>query len=219
MKKAIFMVAVLCIISSCSTFRETHYFKDNLQPVPNYYKVNVRGSTLFSSSRYVSGYYDRGAVQAYFGEIPQPKNGLFPVSNKENIRDCKEKDTINKTPKELVLLLSTNSDAIANSIGNLVKSKTVINSMALIANKDKIEELDEVKAEVSLIDTEIELLVAKADTYLNIDTESADFDENLAKERLKQFIHSELFGETTEPLPDKFSKIYALYLKNYTKNP
>ena len=32
--------------------------------------------------------------------------------------------------KELVLLLSTNSDAIANGIGNLAKSKTVINSLS-----------------------------------------------------------------------------------------
>lgn len=214
MKKVI--VGGICLLFlSCSTFRETHYFKDTLKPIPNYYKVQVRGSTLFSSSRYVSGYYDRGAVQAYFGEIQQPKNGLFPFPEKQD--DKKSNDAIKKNPKELVLLLSTNSDAIANSIGNLVKSKTVINSMALIANKDKIEKLDEVEADVSLIDTEIELLIAKADAYLNIDIESKNFDKDLAKKRLMQFIHSELFGKTTEPLPDEFSKIYALYLNNYNK--
>lgn len=195
------------IFASCSTFKETHYFKDDLKPTANYYKVDIKGYTFFSSSRYVSGYYDKGAVQAYFGELSQPKNGLFPASTNENNKNDSRKN------EELVLLLSTNSDAIANSIGNLVKSKSVINSLSLITNKDKIEQSFAVDSEISLLDTEIDLFITKADTYLDIDTETMDQDQ--AKKRLLQFIKSELFHDADAvPLPDKFSDLYDWYLKN-----
>lgn len=157
MKTTIFKVLiVMLLVTSCSTFRETHLFKDTLQPVANYYKVEVKGYSFLSSSRYVSGYFDRTAIQEYFGEIGQPDKARFvPVSN-----------SLNDQNKELVLLLSSNSDAIANGISNLVKNKTTINSIALMANKDKIEEAAIVKSNIDAVNNDIKLYKMRIDANL-----------------------------------------------------
>ena len=206
MKKITFVLLTSLLISACSSFEEVHYFKDSLKPTANYYKVEVQGYALLSSSRYVSGYYDRGAVQAYFGEISQPEKGKFvPLAS----------DNANKTgSKELVLLLSTNSDAIASSIGNLAKSKTVVNSLSLIANKDKLEEASTIASNMSILDTDIRLLIAFADTYLDIDTVSNSFNEVTSKEQLRQFLKLELLGLSVESSPNLFSELQTWYLLN-----
>lgn len=208
--KYLISIGLAILLFSCSTFRETHYFKDNLTPTANYYKVNVRGSSFMSSSRYVSGYYDRGAVQAYFGELKQPPKGKFPlaVESQGEVSSTQSEDSKNK---ELVLLLSTNSDAIANGISNLVKSKTVVNSLALLANKDKLERSSQLNIEINEAKTDIELFIAKVDAYLQIDT-STTLDEEKAKESLKQLIKSELAEKTDSNLPDSFGELRELYL-------
>ncbi len=204
MKHTIFILLGSFLLASCSVFRETHYFKDSLLPTANYYKVEIKGSTFMSSSRYVSGYYDRGAVETYFGEMKQPAKGRFvPITHN---------DSIDQVPKELVLLLSTNSDAIASGIGNLVKSKSVINSLSLITNKDKLQEALVVNAKLSDLNTDIELLISTTDAYLDINTLSDSFDKKLALDQLRQFVKMELLELSEEDKPDKFKELYEWYL-------
>jgi hypothetical protein len=78
MKKKQLLFAVLspCIIS-CSTFRETHYFKDSLEPVANYYRVDVSGYSLFFQFEVCFRYYDRIAIQEYFGEISAARQRAY----------------------------------------------------------------------------------------------------------------------------------------------
>lgn len=206
MNKFAIIIFTSFLFLSCSSFSEVHYFKDRLKPTSNYYKVEIKGHTMLSSSRYVSGYYDRGAVQAYFGELSQPAKGKF-IPLEEN-------DERRTGQKELVLLLSTNSDAIASSIGNLVKSKSVVNSLTLIVNKDKIAEANAVKSQLNKLNTDIDLLIAKADTYLDIDINSTSFAGVQVKERLKQFLKMELFELFNDAEPDSFNELYDWYLKN-----
>ena len=207
--KKVLIIFISLLAFSCSTFREVHYFKDNLAPTANYYKVNVKGSTLFSSSRYVSGYYDRGAVQTYFGEIKQPQKGKFPLVPIVD-GQATTSQTENNKNKELVLLLSTNSDAIANGISNLVKSKTVVNSLSLLANKDKLDRSNQLKIELAEVETDIELFIAKVDAYLEIDT-SGTLNDARIKESLIQFIKSELDGMTESSLPNTFDELSEVY--------
>ncbi len=209
--KKLLSLLIFSLTISCSTFRETHYFKDNLTPTPNYYKVEVRGSTLMSSSRYVSGYYDKGAVQTYFGEINQPSKGQFPMPVTKNCDSCKQKNGLKN--KELVLLLSTNSDAIANSIGNLVKSKTVVNSLSLIANKDKLKEASAIQNDLSTTNTKIDLLIAKIDAYINIDTNNVNNVDQI-KSPLLQYVKSELSSVSETSLPNTFKELQQFYLSN-----
>jgi hypothetical protein len=168
-------------LSSCTTFRETHYFKDSLEPIANYYKVDINGYSFWSSSRYVSGYYDRNAIQEYFGEIEQPAKARFvPVGTNSTI----------DPNKELVLLLSSNSDAIANGFSNLVKNKTTINSIALLANKQKIDDAAKIKSNLSSIENKITLF--KMRTAANLLTDATDLSDAQIKQRYLQFVKSEL---------------------------
>ncbi|WP_299554500.1 hypothetical protein [Seonamhaeicola sp.] len=206
MKKTAFVLLTSLLIASCSSFHEVHYFKDSLKPTANYYKVEVQGYALLSSSRYVSGYYDRGAVQAYFGEITQPAKGTFVPLLADDPKKTGH--------KELVLLLSTNSDAISTSIGNLAKSRTVINSLSLIANKDKLEEAKTVASELSGLETDIQLFISEADTYLDMDTTSDTFNEQTSKAQLQQFLKLELLGLSKDVSPKTFAELQTWYLQN-----
>jgi hypothetical protein len=203
MKKNLLPFAVLSLfITSCSTFRETHYFKDSLEPIANYYRVDVSGYSLFSSSRYVSGYYDRVAIQEYFGEISQPDKGrIMPVAASGA---CDQN-------KELVLLLSSNSDAIANGFSNLVKNKNTINSIALIANKPKIDASAAVVADRSILENRISLYLMRIDANLPKDVTSLS--DAAIKKRYLQLVKAELAemypGETT---PDNLDALYKWLL-------
>ena len=187
---------------SCSSIRETHYFKDSLEPVANYYKVDIRAYSRMSSSRFVSGYYDRRAIQEYFSEIVQPSNARFA--------EVTPTGTVSTQDRELVLLLSTNSDAIAAGFSNLVKNKTNINSIALLANKDKIEEAAKVKYETGVVDNEIELFKMRVDAGLPKTDGLSDVE---IKKRYLQFVKSELArlypGEVT---PDDLDELYKWLL-------
>ena len=214
MHKILNTVLLVIFLSSCSTFRETHYFKDDLKPTANYYRVEVKGSTLMSSSRYVSGYYDRGAVQLYFGEINQPPKGKFPVPSTNGESSKSSDPSSDRKEKELVLLLSTNSDAIASSISNLVKSKTVINSLTMLTNKDKLERSNQLEVEISETETDIELFIAKVDAYLDVDTSSGLNDKEV-KDRLKQLILMHLPNGSRDKSPNTFSDLYEIFNLNF----
>lgn len=189
------------LLVCCSTFKETHLFKDTLEPTANYYKVEVKGYSFLSSSRYVSGYYDRSAIQEYFGEINQPEKARFvPVNSTEA-----------STNKELVLLLSSNSDAIANGFSNLVKNKNTINSIALLANKDKIERASIVTSDLSILDNKIKIFKMRVDANLPDSTDQLTDKE--IKDKYLQFVKNELAqiypGVET---PNKLDDIYKWLL-------
>lgn len=185
-------------LSSCSTFKETHYFKDTLAPVANYYKVQISGYSLLSSSRYISGYYDRMAIQEYFGEIGQPDKARFVPISVEGSTDQN---------KELVLLLSSNSDAIANSISNLVKNKATLNSVALLSNKDKIANAFTIQSERLAVENKITLFKMRIGASLPGDVTGLS-DEEL-KQKYLQVVKNELLqlypGIST---PNSFTEIY-----------
>lgn len=174
-KNLIKLIALLLLLSlgSCSTFSEVHYFKDKVgitdnkskKSVSNYYRVKIKGYSFLSSSRYVSGYFNQDAVNLYFNEISQPVNGkLFNTTS-----------VTNENGNELVLIFSTNAKAISDQIGNISKNQTILNSMAQLTQKDKIIEAEEIKNELSTVDSEIQTFILNTDLYLkNIETKSGD---------------------------------------------
>lgn len=165
MKKCIALLGLCLLLSGCSSFKETHYFKDSLLPISNYYKVEVRGYSFLSSSRYVSGYYDRNAIQDYFGELSQPTNGSF-----KNITPL----ATNDPNKELVLLLSSNSDAIAQAFGNFVKSKNSMNSLAVLLNQKQIENYRRNDKRFQQLKNSIDLYKNRIDFKINTVTDRTD---------------------------------------------
>lgn len=110
------------------------------------------------------------------GDGPNPKEVLDSGSvadNKPTIVNSQEScETCTKTKptepgSELVLILSTNAEAIATQIKNTAVNKDVLQSLTIMANKDKIELSQELASEMADIDTEIDLFILKMNSYLD----------------------------------------------------
>ncbi|MGV7105784.1 hypothetical protein [Flavobacterium sp. U410] len=171
--KVILVVLSLATLVSCSSFSEEHYFKDRVTSstngdvniVPNYYKVKICGYSFLSSSRYVSGYFDQNAINLYFNEIVQPENAkLF---NTKTDADNNNSLVTNEAGNELVVVLSSNAKAVTEYIGSIAKNQNILNSIAQITQKEKIEEANAVKSEISFITNETQNFILKTDLYLN----------------------------------------------------
>lgn len=153
---------------SCSSFNEVHYFKDKVEKKqgsfsnlpPNYYKVEIKGYSFLSSSRYVSGYFDQNAINLYFNEFSQPKDGKLLGNDSSGSCITDEKGN------ELVLILSTNAKAVTDQIGNISKNQTILNSLSQISQKEQIQEAEDVKLQIKFTEMEIENLKLNTDLYL-----------------------------------------------------
>lgn len=165
-KGRMFLPLVLAVAAAgCgSGFRETHFFRSESGPngIPNYFRLVISGQTMFVSSRYVSGYFEEDTVNQYFNEISQPdKARLIPVGQSSKPGETKPGETkpsdgkngvapatSSKPTQELknatlVLLLSSNSDDIANQIGALAQSQEFTASLARLVASPRFEAADE----------------------------------------------------------------------------
>jgi hypothetical protein len=69
------------------TAGERHHFVENTEDgSPQYFRVDVSAYSWFSSSRYLSGYFDEDAVDAYFGTLKQPSRA--PVEKAKRMPDA-----------------------------------------------------------------------------------------------------------------------------------
>ncbi len=144
-------------LSGCASgFNETHYFRSTTTdehgiPV-NYFRLRVSGGTMFSSSRYLSGYFDESAVDAYFNEFSQPDKGQIIATNNTPPGSTLSSTTSGAVPaggkvepldaslagKKLLLILSSNSDEIANQIGNLAQNAAVATDLEHLFSANQI---------------------------------------------------------------------------------
>lgn len=159
-------IAVLTI--SCQSIREMHYFRDRAGNPPNYYRLQIRGHAFLTSSRYLSGNFDEEAVNYYFGEIAQPKDAKFET-NKPTQPSSQGIVPVGAEGenKKFVLLLSSNSDAISSAFGNFVESKETQKELARILNRDKLNELEEVRAGETTEKKKRDKMTALGESYIN----------------------------------------------------
>jgi hypothetical protein len=134
-----------------SSFSEHHFFKseDAYGNPINYYKLSVSGKNFLSSTRYLSGYFDEKAVDAYFDQITQPEKGLFTGSVKAAGDNVKPLADVLKDRK-LVLLLSSNSDAIAQQIGQFANNQAVMGDLTRLIHRDQVKEAHSAKTAADL---------------------------------------------------------------------
>lgn len=132
----------ISLFMSCQSGKEFHYFKEG----DNYYRLRVRERAFLSSSRYQSGHYDESAVDNYFSEIRRPDSTgqVIPVK----VLDPSGK-TISQGSTKLVMILSTNAEAVAEQIGNLAENEQTLELMARFTNKDIQNENIRLKQELS----------------------------------------------------------------------
>lgn len=194
MNKLRFFLVPLAVgmIVSCSSFSEEHFFKDRVTSttnndvniVPNYYKVKICGYSFLSSSRYVSGYFDQNAINLYFNEIVQPENAKLNTTKTDS--DNNQSLVTNESGNELVVVLSTNANEVTDFIGSIAKNQTILNSVAQLTQKDKINEANSVKAEINDINNETELFILKTNQYLkNLSTRNNDIEK---KEVIRNYL-------------------------------
>ena len=145
------IVLLVCLfgLAGCASIRETHYFKSDATPgqTPNFFRLDISGSTGLSSARYLSGYFDEDVVNQYFNEIGQPEKGrLVPVAQppKDSTGVSGSANQSNHGPSDaknpaLILLLSGNSDEIANQLGALAQSQDFTASLVSLVAAPKFQ--------------------------------------------------------------------------------
>ena len=133
MREIIGLLIVLILHGSCNIVRETHHVRFD----ENYYRINIKATSLHAKSRYVSGYFDENALDQYFGEMSQPKDTSHPAFLKVST------DGVSSVgPEKLVMILSANSDVIAQEIQNIAENEELLKTIALLANQEKVQEHD-----------------------------------------------------------------------------
>ena len=190
MRTAILLVASLAVGGCATTFQESHYFSsDGSGGAPadrNYYRLLVKGGTAISSSRYVSGYFDSAAVDVYFNEIKQPPKAQLVTSTSTGTTTAGETgagaasaaagapkagDAVSAKPlsrslvgKDLVLILSTNSDEVSNQIGALAANQQFTAALAGLAARGDFAAAARAGADLSLDQSAAAQHAALADT-------------------------------------------------------
>lgn len=123
--------ATLALSGCASRFGERHYFKsdDGNGGAVNYYRVSVRGGTFLSNSRYLSGYFDESAVDAYFSQTSTGKGFRAPEKASLQSIDPALQD------RKLVLVLSANADTVAGEIGQFADNAALMDSLTTLISR------------------------------------------------------------------------------------
>ncbi len=152
---------VALLFAGCSTFKETHYFRslDTLSGKPvNYFRVSITGSSTFTRSRYVSGYYDERAVDLFFNELKPTSDGDV---RKIFLGDQTAPGTTEKivplapeTNGAFLMIFSTNAKSVTDTLGQFAESQVVADAVTNLLSRDEIREARKGAAESAAATTE-----------------------------------------------------------------
>lgn len=181
------MVVVVYSICGCATrFGETHYFKSvNVAGESiNYFQLNVKGGVFLSSARYVSGFYDERALDLYFGEsISQPNDGKISKAPGAEVVSLGADDG-----GKFLMILSSNSDAIAGQIGQMADNQELATSLARLIRRDAILQEGSAQIDLSLQKARGNVAAQLGDSLIsNVDASRASMDELEA--RVLQYVN------------------------------
>jgi hypothetical protein len=208
------LVLVVATAGCASSFHETHFFKyaSERGGISNYFRLTVSGQTMLCSARYISGYFEEDIVNQYFNEIGQPDKGrLIPVGQSpktEGTRNTEAKGegtptTSAKALQELkspalVLLLSSNSDDIANQLGALAQSEEFTASLARLMASSRFEAANEAERRLRNDQARGRLVATLGDQLLMTLPDKPTADE--VKNRVLEFVNH-LGADLGAPVP------------------
>ncbi len=175
---------MLLTVVSCQTARELHYFREG----DNYYRLRVKEKSIASKSRYLCGYFDEHAVDKYFSEPGQPDSARVV-------------EWLNNPGQNnpLVMILSTNSNAVSEQIGSFANNEELLEIVAQLSNKDKIALSNSTTIEFDNLKTMASNIASSGDAYFldattdNVKGKIQDFLENI-KANMKGKIPLENMG-------------------------
>jgi hypothetical protein len=168
-KLVVFATALLSAVMNlggCSTVvAENHYFAafrdkpgGEREPV-QFYRLSVDGNSQFANTRYLTGYFDERAVSLFFNELKSPANQkLFDDSMTLPGASGTKITPLSPT---FVLIMSTNADAIASTIGSFAESQVVADSLTRFLNRDRFLAKAKSDAKLSINKAEATSLVAQ----------------------------------------------------------
>ena len=136
-------------LTGCAAkIQEQHYFAayrenvDGVREPVQFYRLAVDGSAQMSNTRYLTGYFDERAISLFFNEIKAPANqkvfddamvlpGAPPGTKLTPLTPSPENGA-------LVMIMSTNADAVASTIGSFAESQVVADSITRMLNRDRV---------------------------------------------------------------------------------
>ncbi len=152
---------LLCGCSSGKLNERYHFPGIRDGRVVNYYRVDVEGRVKGTQLRYLSGFFDEDALNRYFNTFSQPDGGA--LLSWTNVKEDGEQanDLIGSSEnrdadpqgrgRKLVLLLSQNSEAVAEQIGSIAQSEAFATIVSRIVFADDIAELEQGRLEADRV--------------------------------------------------------------------
>ncbi len=119
----------LVLFFSCQSSKELHFIKQ----YDNYYRLKINQHAFLTSSRYMSGKYDENSVDYFFGEIGRPDSSKIVKKETFLINQSGNEIPLDKT---LMFILSTNSEEVADQIGNFASNEETLQLIARLSNRE-----------------------------------------------------------------------------------
>ena len=178
-------LALAQLIGCAATIHENHYFAAYKETAPNvrepvqFYRLTVDGDSHFANTRYLTGYFDERAVSLFFNELRSSSasgSKLFDDNMKLPGADPSTRITpLSPTPGEgaFVLIMSTNADAIAGTIGAFAESQVVADSLTRMLNRDRFLAKTQSDARLSVQKAEATALVTRLEAQARAAKEAA----------------------------------------------
>jgi hypothetical protein len=187
-KKFGVLLTVLAL-SGCASFDEKHYFA-TIDPVTqrpvNYFRLTVEGEVKTTNMRYVSGFYDERAVDLFLNETKATKIDstnltggvppVFPGMDCTGKADDKCAARLSLVPLgskaenngAFVMIMSTNADSIANTIGAFAEQQQNVTSAIYLLNSQLFRDVKKLKALETIDSDNRKLALAQIEAQFNV---------------------------------------------------
>lgn len=169
-------------LPGCASVSETHYFatvesgsQDTEPELVNVFRLRVGAWVGASNARYLAGNFDERAVDFFLNEVKSedyvPSEGkgygpaaIFSTCSAGSDSQCADRSSRlvslpsgsdeNSSYQTFVVILSSNANAIAETIGAFAENDLVIESFSYLLNKDTYTEQNRINAIAPLLETE-----------------------------------------------------------------
>lgn len=166
------LLGALLPLVGCSTFHETHYFRETNPhtgaPV-NYFRIAITGNAFLVRSRYVSGYYDERAVDLFFNELKTAtdQDSIPPlfVGSLVNPGSDDKIQPLTPGPEHgaFIMFFSANAKAAADAIGGFADNQSVADGITNLLNRSTTREANLNAATATLVQKKNAATVAELD--------------------------------------------------------
>lgn len=177
-----FVTLALILCGCAATVRENHFFAAyrtttgaNREPV-QFYRISVDGSSYFSSTRYLTGYFDERAVSLFFNELKSSNatNSRKLFSDEVVAAETKITPLAPTLPNgAFVLIMSNNVDAVANTIGSFAESQIVADALTQALNRQRVIDKNRSDALLTVDKTKATAMVTQLNSQATAATNAA----------------------------------------------